>query len=1844
MSADGHLHLLTTIVTVAARLPGNHVRLHLRKELVTQQVTQQKEIEAALKVWRESLVGVTGQSQLIKFRETKTTSLRIELPSNDEILTAIRSGRPQTFVGETKQILSTGSVEPSISKVPALNRDTFYTARPDKEVGPFVRNLMRRTNAEFLDRGLAVLYVAFGTLHWQDEDDSAMTSPIFLVPVKLQPEGPHGTPRIVEGDDDPVINPALILRLKSFGIEIPPYEELEGQSATAVLSATREAIQRRHTFKNWELLETAHLARFSFAKEAMFKDLLDNHENVLNNPIVRALATSDPRKQATTFQFEPISAEDIDQLTPTDQTPFVLDADSSQRVAVAAALNGKTFVMDGPPGTGKSQTIANTIGALLHAGKTVLFVSEKMAALDVVRNRLDSAGLGSYLLELHSHKASRKEVAAELLRTLENISKPPPSMAEATKNTLRKRQQQLSDYAEAMNTIREPLGMSLHSVLGEYSKLASFDIAPTPGFDILELSDTDFHSIQENLRQLVRAWRPALQGSSFLWRNVVDESSLEVRLHQALAALEELNGTVEIAHEMVVAFGLTRVTQATQLDLLLKHQRSRPESVVLDSWLNAETFSKVKLLRNQLEGELRSQAAATTALSAVATVAWSELPNMDPYTYERCAEDLVSPQLDIANVHVAQIEGVIEKFESDSSMLSELLRSLGRLSSVLGQGQPATLADVDSLNDLVSMRERNTRPEKRWFSPHGLAEARVAATSLKKLISRLKSAEGKATVTFNSSALTAPLGELQDRFENLHKGLRKLSKSYRTDKATVSHLLSNANDVKTGIKHFSDAIAWSEASAAFEEQSANLGPLLGRHWKGRDTNFKKLRLAFTVVEEVLAHSGEYVPSELVTYMSSEGPETVHREVLDSVRASLDTWKASLAPAPELTGRPEHVLIPISDAIHWMRAQLPALKQATARIHALDKFNKRDSTLADVTDLLALANCAREADQTLLDNAQSYGGVFGHLFRRSETSLADIDCSIEWVETLLSLNGGQISPTQLMVLASSEPLENLELRFEKWREARDHIVAAFDRSRQRELLNEFDDFSTAVELLEEFKTDTIGQQEWFDYQHAYSALKVHSLDTAVDFCSNRKLGLDDIIPVITRALLRGWSDAVIRTDKRLTPIVSRERDTLVEEFQAYDRDVLKAATGEIISAANRRRPANSSIGESAIIRREGAKQRRHMSVRDLMAATSNVTTSIKPVFMMSPLAVSQFLPPDINFDVVIFDEASQVTPGDAINCVYRGKSLILAGDDKQLPPTSFFDRVNPDDESEVTDVGDFQSVLELAKASGAFNNLGLRWHYRSRHEDLIAFSNYKFYEGKLITFPSAQVKGNDVGVEFFNANGTYLRGGGAYNPIEAQRVAERVMEHFSTRPEQTLGVVTFSVSQADAVQRAIDLARTNYRHLDHHFDTDNRLDGFFIRALEQVQGDERDVIIFSIGYGPDEAGKISTNFGALNRDKGWRRLNVGITRARKRVEVVASMIAGQIPPSSNENVEFFRAYLDYAEKGQEILAVPYSSTGLDTESPFEDSVLSVLRNWGYTVEPQVGAAGYRIDLGVRHPDYPGMFAIGIECDGYQYHSAPAARDRDRLRDQILNQLGWRLHRIWGTAWYRDRAAEEIRLRAAIEDAIQAPIESRTKALTKVDHPIVETEISSASANPSWTSPYTEAEQMSLPYWVVPGELGNHMHMIKTIEAIVRDEGPVHTATVDERLRYWWNVGRIGSKIRQNIDLAITRSDVQRIGDFLFVDGSSATQVRTPTATTSRKIEHIHMDELGLAAFLTVRDAGAAREAEVIQAVARIFGFNKTSQAIEARIRAAIDSFLGSGSLVYTNSSLTVATTA
>lgn len=726
----------------------------------------QAEIQAALKTWRDGLVGLTRANKLIKFTAPKGSCVLIDSPGPDEVLGRVKSGVSQALRGDVG--------DDSPKAFPPSAGQFLHSPRPDADLGPILRTLLRKSQEEFLDRGLSVLYLAFGILHWKDADDTEMVSPVLLVPVTLLSEGPRGVPRLGEGEDDAVVNPALALRLKDFGIELPNMDELDGLSVSEVLAEVRSALSRREEFSGWDLRVTTYLSTFSFTKEAMFKDLQDNEQQIFDHPIVSALATSDPTKQSADFHFDAIDPADIERIAPPELTPLVLDADSSQRAAVAASLAGRTFVMDGPPGTGKSQTIANMIGALLHAGKTVLFVSEKMAALDVVRNRLTDAGLGNYLLEVHSHKASRKEVATELLRSLDNVTQPPAGLDPLSREAVRDRREKLNDYSGAMNEIRQPLNRSLHSVLGTLAALVEVPSAPQPDLGPVRLTQADFVALQEVSANLERTWRPAAQGASFLWRQVTDESSLDIRLYQAEQALIQLQGSVELNANLMMAFGLSKPSDTPQLMTLIAHQHHGHPAGVLEPWLTTNDWDGLVTSRIALGEQISRIRAAVQEVTSKAGVEWSALPSPDALP-DSPAPVAASPSpVDLGPLGSDDLASTAARFEALASSLSERLTALTGLSLTLGLPEVSTVADADRVIRLVDLRGENHLLERRWLTRDGLVRARQSTQVLHEQTLALSAAEERAMALFTGDALKAPLSDLQDRFTNLHKGLRKL--------------------------------------------------------------------------------------------------------------------------------------------------------------------------------------------------------------------------------------------------------------------------------------------------------------------------------------------------------------------------------------------------------------------------------------------------------------------------------------------------------------------------------------------------------------------------------------------------------------------------------------------------------------------------------------------------------------------------------------------------------------------------------------------------------------------------------------------------------------------------------------------------------------------------------------------------------------------------------------------------------------------------------------------------------------------------------------------------------------
>jgi very-short-patch-repair endonuclease len=496
---------------------------------------------------------------------------------------------------------------------------------------------------------------------------------------------------------------------------------------------------------------------------------------------------------------------------------------------------------------------------------------------------------------------------------------------------------------------------------------------------------------------------------------------------------------------------------------------------------------------------------------------------------------------------------------------------------------------------------------------------------------------------------------------------------------------------------------------------------------------------------------------------------------------------------------------------------------------------------------------------------------------------------------------------------------------------------------------------------------------------------------------------------------------------------------VEEFGRFDEERIELAAARVRRTHAERaiEAMNRFPDQQFLLRAEAQKSRRHLPLRKLFAQASDVLTAVSPCWMASPLSVSQLLDGGRRyFDVVIFDEASQVLPEDAVPSVLRGDRLVVAGDSHQLPPTTFFasgedDSLNANEDPQATE--GFESLLDMMNSF--LRSRYLEWHYRSRDEALISFSNHHIYRDRLVTFPGP---GGPPAVSHVLVQQPPGQDGEEESSAaEVRRVVELILEHARTRPRphETLGVIAMGIKHADRLQRALDQALGESHELDEFFDT-NRSERFFIKNLERVQGDERDAIILSIGYGKDRAGNLPFRFGPLLSEGGRRRLNVAITRARQRLTLVSSfsyldMDLARVKPGSG--VEMLRNYLQYAATNGQRLG-DANITGFP-ENSFEAEVEDVLSARGMKLIPQMGASSYRIDLVAEHPKKPGRYVLAIECDGASYHSSYTARDRDRLREQQLERLGWRFHRIWSTDWFMRKESEVERALAAFEAAVK-----------------------------------------------------------------------------------------------------------------------------------------------------------------------------------------------------------------
>jgi len=943
------------------------------------------------------------------------------------------------------------------------------------------------------------------------------------------------------------------------------------------------------------------------------------------------------------------------------------------------------------------------------------------------------------------------------------------------------------------------------------------------------------------------------------------------------------------------------------------------------------------------------------------------------------------------------------------------------------------------------------------------------------------------------------------------------------------------------------------------------------------------------------------------------------------------WEADLLPVRQVLAANKDKLF------RFLSGEYRGAKATLAGYCASGLPDGADAQIALIDDVLE----ARRQRATIEQHAQLGQTVFGQPGR-------DWDRLSRIADWLIALHAdvaaGTVPPETITYLAGGPDATAIRQAVEQVRQTQS---AWGQRLAAIESLLEFDDTRRFGD------GSRLADQSWTSLSDLLNTWlrRLDDLDQMVAFNQSAAVcereGIDDVIRVaerwkdganhLTDAFRRGryavLLEQALRERPELATFDAAAHEQVIQRFRELDQLVFAYNRSRLALEHWQRLPQHEAGGQLGVLRREFEKKSRHLPVRQLIARAGNAVQAIKPVFMMSPLSIATYIPPGtLTFDLVVFDEASQVKPVDAFGALARGKQAVVVGDSRQLPPTSFFDALTQGEEPDAEDTtADIESILGLFSAQSAPQRM-LRWHYRSRHESLIAVSNHEFYENRLVVFPSPDHARSEAGLIFRHLPDTaYDRGGSRTNRDEARVVAEAVMRHARDYPHLTLGVAAFSNPQAEAILAEVERLRRDDPTCEEFFSSHPH-EPFFVKNLENVQGDERDVIFISVGYGRTAEGYVAMNFGPLNADGGERRLNVLITRSRLRCEVFTNLTSDDIDLNRSQarGVAAFKRFLKFAETG--IMDVPQASDR-EADSPFETAVAEALRQAGYVVESQVGSAGFFIDLAVVDPQKPGRYLLGIECDGASYHSARSARDRDRLRQQVLEGLGWTIYRIWSTDWFRNADRELRRVINAIEaaaargDTTEIPVAAAIETTIERED---ENDTPAASGQPAYVVAQPSIQTGGLDLHAVSVE-----RLASWIAEVVSIESPVHADDAIRRIAEGAGISRIGGRLRAALESAITHAaiagQIEQRGPFLWQPGMYEPPLRDRSNRYGRSLASIAPEEIAVAIRTAVVNAYGIDQAQLPAAACRLLGFSRLTEDMRSTLDQLIEAMIASGHL-------------
>ena len=1303
--------------------------------------------DAKYENWRNKLLDLGKRNRLINYKDTKMSTVKITSPSLNDLY--------RYFVTDEHAIVF--PKERFVDGESVIDENSYIkTDKLPIDLPKALRNIRNKARTALEEQGINMLYLSFGFLRYTEAAHSKfeMRAPLVLVPARLTIESIVDPFVLSLHEDEITVNPTLVFKLESeYGITLPVIRDDEeiGQ----YLDRVRECVKQQ----GWPVEEEVSLGLLSFTKINMYSDLLKHEKDIKGNPIVQAISGDGPSKESEPENDGLLNFADYefdDKLDPKN-TFQIVDADSSQQEAIQLAKRGVSFILQGPPGTGKSQTITNIIAESLAAGKKVLFVSEKQAALDVVHKRLVSAGLEDFCLVLHSYKASKRAVLDQLQKTINLASK----KAVLTDEVYRKLREltydrdSLNEYARQLHEAIPPLGKTIYQVNGIIANLEAypnlvFDIdnvpAATPDdLAAYEIAINKYSYVTENLKDDFRTnpWKGAIcenVTNEFLHDAGAFFPDLMEKLEKAKSVIEKINKetNIGVTSDFVgnsKALDIAAYLRTASLEVPVQWMQDAGPEVYLDEVKQAQSIQQAYFEKAELVLQKCRDAFETRNVTEL-----------------RCIDDITNLQNDLS-VLLIEDETYSRWHNRSNVEVLQLLSEAGRCQATINDTEKSILDEYDAGIFMLPYRDI-------------LARYRTEYTSFLKV------------------------------FKASYKQDKKQVLSYRkeiTGKITDNEIL----DVISRLEQHESGRQW------FEDNRMLLDACFGENTVSGNSDLQAVFDKYSnygKLCDILSELGQLRK----LYETEENAAVLRKNHFYFLYDGIKTdWSH------------------IARCIEW----------SNGFRSLVDRYQP------DKAFVNAVCSSTTKASEA--------GSYFNDLKRIAEIKESK---AFSWFISLFE-----------------SPSEYYAMPFE-------------------EILSRASKCYTNMNRLE----------EWIDYRDAKRRCSKEGLLSFINRAEENGIAPSDLVNVFKKRFYRKWLDYAFSKKPAVRSFRRKEQEKCIDDFARLDRLQFEIARERIREKLINNLPdfdhASYGKDEKTILKRELSKSRKIMPIRKLFSAIPNLLVALKPCLMMSPLSVSLFLEADTyKFDLVIFDEASQVFTENAIGAISRGKQAIIAGDSKQLPPTNFFQTTlaegdyDQDDDSE-DDLNAYESILDEANELPVKT---LRWHYRSRQESLIAFSNAKIYKNSLITFPSNSEGLPNNGVEYvFVKDGFYDRGGRKGNVIEAKKVAELVFEHIERFPERSLGVIAFGEVQQMAIESALRAMRINDPSKEEFFAEDKE-EAFFIKSLENVQGDERDTIIFSIGYAKDAAGVFRNQFGPLGKAGGERRLNVAITRAKFNVKLICN---------------------------------------------------------------------------------------------------------------------------------------------------------------------------------------------------------------------------------------------------------------------------------------------------------------------------------------------------------------------